>query len=170
MAQKKSQSRSSSKKTPTRSSSGSGSAKLLKMLKDDHRKVIDLFEEAEENSSDGQAQELFGQIQKELQVHMEGEEKFLYPVLAENEVSRDLTLEAYEEHGVAKNLMKQFGRQTPGDERWMAKMKVLKEIVQHHVKEEEREMFKLARQVLDAEQSESIMQKIETAKEKAGLM
>ena len=171
MAQKKTQSRSSSKKkTSTRSSSGSGSAKLLKMLKDDHQKVMDLFEEAEENSSDGQAQELFGQIQKELQVHMEGEEKFLYPVLVENDESRELTLEAYEEHGVAKNLMKQFGRQTPGDERWMAKMKVLKEIIEHHVKEEEREMFKMARKVLDAEQSEAIMQRLETAKEKAGVL
>lgn len=168
MAQKKSQSRSSSKKTSSRSSSGS--AKLLKMLKDDHQKVMDLFEEAEENSSDGQAQELFSQIQKELQVHMEGEEKFLYPVLAENDESRELTLEAYEEHGVAKTLMKQFARQTPGDERWMAKMKVLKEIIEHHVKEEEREMFKMARKVLDAEQSEAIMQRLETAKEKAGLM
>lgn len=168
MAQKKSQSRSSSKKASGRSSSGS--AKLLKMLKDDHQSVMDLFEEAEENSSDGQAQELFGQIQKELQVHMEGEEKFLYPVLAENEESREITLEAFEEHGVAKTLMKQFGRQTPGDERWMAKLKVLKEIIEHHVKEEEREMFKMARKVLDAEQSEAIMQRLEAAKEKAGLM
>ena len=58
MAQKKTQSRSSSKKkTSTRSSSGA--AKLLKMLKDDHQKVMDLFEEAEENGSDGQAQEIF---------------------------------------------------------------------------------------------------------------
>jgi len=170
MAQKKTQSRSSSKKPPARKSS-SESSKLFKMLKDDHEKVMDLFEEVEENASDvNHAQELFAQIQKELQVHMEGEEKFFYPALEQEEDAREQVLEAYEEHNVVKMILKQFGRQSPGDERWMAKVKVLKEIVEHHVQEEEKEMFKMARKALENDQSRTIVERLEQAKEKAGLL
>ena len=170
MAQKKTQSRSSSKKPPTRKSP-SESSKLIEMLKDDHEKVMDLFEEIEENGSEAeQAQMLFDQIQKELQVHMEGEEKFFYPALEQEEDAREQVLEAYEEHNVVKMLLKQFGKQRPGDERWMAKVKVLKEIIEHHVEEEEKEMFKMARKALEADQARAIVERLEQAKESAGLV
>lgn len=170
MAQKKTQSRASSKKPPTRKSA-SESSKLIQMLKDDHEKVMDLFEEIEENGSEAdQAQTLFDQIQKELQVHMEGEEKFFYPALEHEEDAREQVLEAYEEHNVVKMLLKQFGKQRPGDERWMAKVKVLKEIIEHHVEEEEKEMFKMARKALEADQARAIVERLEQAKESAGLV
>ena len=169
MAQKKMQARPAARK-PAARKTGSQASKLFKLLKDDHARVLDLFEQVEENGSDAaQAQELFDRIQKELQVHMTGEEKFFYPALEQDEEARDQVLEAYEEHNVVKTVLKQFGRQSAGGERWMAKVKVLKELVMHHVKEEEREMFKTARGALDVEQSEDILQRIEQAKQKAGV-
>ena len=147
--------------------SETGSAKLFKFLKDDHAKVMELFEEVEENGSDEEnAKELFAQIQKELQVHMEGEEKYFYPILEQHEEAKEEVLEAFEEHDVVKTMLKGFAKQSPGNDRWMAKIKVLKEIVEHHVKEEEREMFKLARKALDKEQAEDIVDSLEAAKEK----
>ena len=169
MAQKKVQARATARK-PASGKTGSQASKLFKLLKDDHARVLDLFEQVEENGSDAaQARELFDRIQKELQIHMSGEEKYFYPALEQDEEARDQVLEGYEEHNVVKTLLKQFGRQSAGDERWMAKVKVLKEIVAHHVKEEEREMFKTARNTLDPGQSEDILRRLEQAKEKAGV-
>ena len=144
----------------------SGTSKLFKLLKDDHAKVMELFEEVEENGSSGEsAKEIFSQIQKELQIHMEGEEKYFYPILEKHEEAKQEVLEGFEEHDVVKTMLKSFEKVSPGNDRWMAKMKVLKEIVEHHVKEEEKEMFKLARKALDKEQAQDIAESIEAAKE-----
>ena len=96
---------------------------------------------------------------------MEGEEKYFYPILEKHEEAKQEVLEGFEEHDVVKTMLKSFEKVSPGNDRWMAKMKVLKEIVEHHVKEEEKEMFKLARKALDKEQAQDIAESIEAAKE-----
>ena len=89
----------------------------------------------------------------EVDVHAHIEETIFYPVLKKAEESRDITLEAYEEHKVVKDLLAKLAAGKPGDQ-WNAKLTVLKENVDHHVDEEEGELFDKAKNVLTDEQAE----------------
>ena len=110
-------------------------------------------------------EELFAQLKQELDVHSKIEEQILYPVLKEAEETHDITLEAYEEHNVVKTLLAELDELPKDDETWEAKLTVLKENVEHHVEEEEGEMFKKARKVLSAEQIEALGARLEAAKQ-----
>jgi hypothetical protein len=139
---------------------------LFALLKKDHEKVKGLFEQLQE---DGEMEmdsreELFSQIQEEIEIHMEGEEKFFYPALDQADETHEKVLESYEEHHVAKTVLEEFEELDQEDERWMAKVKVLKEIVEHHVEEEEKELFKLAKKTLDKEEIQEISMQIQERK------
>ncbi len=140
---------------------------LFEMLKKDHDNVKELFEQIQQ---DGEMEmedreDLFSQIEQELEIHMEGEEKFFYPVLKESDEAQEKTLEAYEEHHVAKTVLEEASDMDKDDERWEAKIKVLNELVEHHIKEEEGEVFKIAKKVLDKEQIQEIARQIQENKE-----
>jgi hypothetical protein len=166
MATEKKQSRSSKGNSKSRSSPRQKDNDLFMLLKQDHERVKDLFEQIfEDGEMEGEAQqELFAQIQQELEVHMEGEEKFFYPALEESDDAREKVLEAYEEHHVAKNVLGEFESMDQDDERWRAKLKVLQELVEHHVQEEEKEIFKLTKKALDKEQIQEISEQIQEQK------
>ncbi len=172
MAQRKSTSRktpsSRGRQTKSRSRSQSKPKEMtfFDLLKEDHQKVLALFEQLEE---DGEMEmdsreDIFSQIEEELEMHLEGEEKFFYPVLEESEDTHEKVLEAYEEHHVAKTVLGEFGELSQDDERWMAKVKVLKEIVNHHVEEEEGKVFKAARKALDKEKIQEITHQFQEQK------
>ncbi|HBG06989.1 MAG: cation-binding protein [Geobacteraceae bacterium GWC2_58_44] len=131
---------------------------IFEVLKQDHEKVRYLFDRIEKSGRKDVAalQKLFSQVEEELEVHMEGEERFLYTALERHEEPREKVLEAYEEHQVAKTLIGTFKSLAVDDERWGAKISVLHEIVEHHIQEEEREMFRMARKVLNKEQIQEI--------------
>ena len=123
----------------------------FKLLKADHRKVEELFEQLE--SGRGQAKlRVFQQIKTELELHTHIEEKLFYPALEKPRETHDLTLEAYEEHDVVKKLLRELSRARTANDEWQAKAKVLQENVEHHVEEEENELFKKARAVLSEEE------------------
>jgi hemerythrin superfamily protein len=125
------------------------------LLKADHRKVEELFSELE--SARGQAKlPVFEQIKMELDLHAELEEKLFYPALEEPEQTHDLALEAYEEHAVVKNLLRQLSRGKTADDEWQAQVKVLQENVEHHVEEEENELFKKAKAALSKEEIDEL--------------
>jgi len=84
-------------------------------------------------------------------VHELIEEQLLYPALASHREARAIVLEGTQEHHVADLLLKELHRMRKNDERWGAKLKVLQESIEHHIQEEERRMFPIARGVLDAE-------------------
>lgn len=117
------------------------------ILADDHRKVEKLFEQYEKASGDGRKREIAGRICTELKVHAMIEEEIFYPAL-EGKIEEDLLKEAYVEHDGAKVLINQIETGGPDDEFYDAKVKVLQEEIEHHVKEEEKErgnMFQQAR-------------------------
>jgi hypothetical protein len=97
-------------------------------------------------------------------VHELVEEKVLYPALKPHREAREIVLEGYQEHHVADVLVGELERLAPDDERWGAKFKVLKENIEHHIEEEEGDMFKTARSVLGREQLEAIGLRIEAMK------
>lgn len=136
----------------------SQSGDLFSLLKQDHRKMMNLFSQLiddEEMSS-----ELFSQIQDGLDKHLKGEEEFLYPALEKESEARDLTLEAEEEHHVSKLVMGEISRMSMSDDHWLPKVKVLRELIDHHIHEEEEELFELAQEVLSEDQLLNIRSKI----------
>src|SRR5215216_6658749 len=123
----------------------------FELLKTDHRKVEQLFTELESASGKGKLQ-VFEQIKTELELHTHIEEKIFYPALEEPEETHDLTLEAYEEHAVVKKLLSELSRARTANEEWEAQAKVLRENVEHHVEEEENELFPKAGSALGEEE------------------
>jgi hypothetical protein len=117
------------------------------ILAADHRKVEKLFSDYESASGDSRKRDIANQICTELKVHAMIEEEIFYPAL-EGKIEDDLLKEAYVEHDGAKVLINQIEAGGPDEEFYDAKVTVLKEEIEHHVKEEEKErdnMFQQAR-------------------------
>jgi len=138
------------------------------LLKTDHKTVagiMDKIEATTERALKGR-EELFTQLKTELDIHAEIEEKILYPVLEKADETHDISLEAYEEHRLVKQLLTELEAEPKDAEEWTAKFTVLKENVEHHVEEEEGEMFKKARKVLSQEEIDELGARLEEAKGK----
>jgi hypothetical protein len=140
----------------------------FELLKQDHEKVSGIFEKLEPTTERAikTRQDLFEKLRNELEIHAEIEETIFYPVLKEAAETREITMEAYEEHNVVKTLLEEMSALSVDSEEWTAKLTVLKENVEHHVEEEEGEMFKSARQVLSKEQIEEIGARMEAQKKR----
>jgi len=138
----------------------------FELLKKDHEKVSGIFEKLDSTTERGvkTREELFTQLKLELDVHTQIEEQIFYPAIKEAQETHDITLEAYEEHAVVKQLLAELEQLPKDDETWGAKLTVLKENVEHHVEEEEDEMFPAAKQVLSSEQIAALGQRMEVAK------
>jgi hemerythrin superfamily protein len=121
----------------------------ITLLSADHAKVKKLFKEFQDlKEEDGSAEDksaLVTQICSELKVHAEIEEEIFYPAVRKAIDDGDLMDEALVEHAGAKELIAQLEDMSPDDELYDAKVTVLGEQIQHHVKEEEGEMFPKAK-------------------------
>jgi len=136
----------------------------LELLKEDHRKVGDLFARFKATGDENKHQQLFEQIRIELEIHTHIEETVLYPAFEKYGQLKALVLEAYEEHKQIKTLISEVIALNEGSERFDAKLKVMGENVEHHVKEEEGEMFPKVKKFFDRNQLEQLGQELETAK------
>jgi len=138
----------------------------FELLKSDHEKVAGILNKIEGTTERAlkTREELFTQLKTELDIHAAIEEKIFYPVLEKAEASRDITLEAFEEHRLVKQLLAELESGSKDDETWTAKFTVLKENIEHHVEEEEGEMFKQARKVLSKAEIEELGTRMEKAK------
>src|SRR6266850_8159838 len=136
------------------------------LLKADHEKVAGILEKLEGTTERAlkTREELFTQLKTELEIHTEIEEKIFYPVLEKADETHDITLEAFEEHRLVKQLLGELEKMNKGDEQWTARFTVLKENVEHHVEEEEGDMFPRARKVLSNEQADILGTRMEEAK------
>ena len=141
----------------------------LTLLKDDHQKMRKLLDELESTTERGvkTREELFARIKGELTVHEIIEEEIFYPALKEHPKAKDIVLEGYEEHHVVDTVMAELEDLPVDDETWGAKAKVMKENVEHHMEEEEGEMFQNARQVFDTDELEELGSEMEQRKSQA---
>ena len=116
------------------------------LLKKQHREVEALFKKIQRTKSAGERRSLMEQLASNLKLHMQIEEKIFYPAVRglETKKAEEMVLEAYEEHAVVKLVLGELPKVDPDDERFEAKMTVLQELIEHHVEEEEDEMFDLA--------------------------
>lgn len=126
---------------------------LYEFLIKQHRDVQEWFRLRLEE----QIYSYFTKIQIEFSIHLKSEEKYLYPLLVEADKVK--LYEGYEEHKIAKTLLKELDSSNEYDEKWLAKANVLREIIEHHIREEEKDIFKIAKKTLDKKQEEKILSK-----------
>jgi hemerythrin superfamily protein len=138
----------------------------FQLLKEDHQKVSGLFQQIEPTTERAEKTrtELFAKLHEELDVHAQIEEKIFYPAIKQAAETREIVLEGFEEHHVVKMLLKELASLPVDTEQWSAKFKVLKENVEHHVEEEEGEMFQKARQVLSEDEINDLGEQMEQLK------
>lgn len=126
---------------PQQRKAGEGMQDALDLLREDHEKVQSLFEEYEETDDNRSKKRIADTILNELIIHTKLEEEIFYPAVREAIDDDDLMDEAEEEHHTAKLLIAELEEMEVGDEHYDAKITVLGESIQHHVKEEESDMF-----------------------------
>jgi hemerythrin superfamily protein len=142
----------------------------LSLLHADHEEVAALFRTALDDATPPTAKKVaIANVCFALTVHAKMEEKIFYPSLrkAGKQKEKDSVLEAAEEHGCVKDLIAKIKRVKGRDETLEAKVTVLKELVEHHVKEEESEMFDEARKVL-GNKLQALGEEMQRFKDRAG--
>ena len=135
----------------------------FQLLKEDHQKVSGIFQQLEPTTERAEKTrtELFAKLKEELDLHAHIEETIFYPSIKQAAETREIVLEGFEEHAVVKRLLRELESGEVTSEEWTAKLKVLQENVEHHVEEEEGEMFQKARQVLSEDEINSLGEQME---------
>ncbi len=136
----------------------------IKLLKNDHDKVEELFEKVKATEDTAEHRQLFKKIKEELETHTHIEETIFYPAVKENEELEEMVLEALEEHQQAKTLLEKLS-ETSDDGKFDAELKVLMEDVEHHIEEEEDEMFSEVEDVMDSDELETLGDEMEQEKQ-----
>ena len=139
----------------------------MTLLREDHRKVKKLLAKIESTTERGvkTRQDLFTKVKQELVVHEAIEEEIFYPALKQHPKTQEIAMEAYEEHHVVDTVMAEIEGVAYDDETWGAKFKVMKENLEHHIEEEEGEMFKQAKQVFDEDELNQLGESMKARKE-----
>ena len=160
--------RSATRRATGRASDAEG-PDVLDLLHEDHEKVKGLFSEAlGDGATAAKRSRLAVQIVQELKLHAELEEKLFYPELRakskRNTDERENVLEAYEEHAAMKDAIRRLQREKSSPEEKKAKIQVLCELVDHHVQDEEGELFGEARALLGEDELRRIGARVAAAK------
>ena len=138
----------------------------LELLKEDHRKVEHLFGKVKATEEE-EHKALFEKIKEELEIHTHIEETIFYPKMkeSENKELEDIIAEGYQEHYVAKDLLREISELVEDSEAFEPKLKVLMEGVTHHVQEEEGEMFPKIEEIFDEETLKELGAEMEEEKQ-----
>ncbi|MGI9146636.1 MAG: hemerythrin domain-containing protein [Chloroflexota bacterium] len=138
---------------------------VLTLLADEHGEVKAVFEKLEK-AEGAAATKLWNQLRNMLTGHEEREETFFYPPLKKEPAAKDMILEGYQEHHVLDLLIEEISNLKPSDETWAPKIKVLQENTEHHIEEEEGELFPKVRKVWNAARREQVGAQMQEAKGK----
>lgn len=150
----------------TKNKTNSRSLDAIALLKQDHEKVLELLGTLE-NATGARREKLLSQIDRELKVHTQIEEEIFYPAYREAARKKDdrkLYFEAVEEHHVVDLVLPEASDGDDPDE-LKAKAKVLRDLVEHHIDEEQKQMFPRARKVLDRDELKDLGQRLQARKE-----
>ena len=142
----------------------------IALLKEDHTKVRALLGRLEETSerAAGQREKLLATIERELKIHTKIEEDIFYPAFreaAEKKNDKELYFEAVEEHHVVDMVLPEIKATAVASDEFGAKAKVLKDLVEHHAEEEEKEMFPRARKLMNRDELLRLGHALASAKE-----
>jgi hypothetical protein len=136
----------------------------LRLLKEQHDEAKQLFKKLEK-AEGAKATELWTDLKSRLTMHEKLEETHLYPELKKDKATEEIVLEAYEEHHVMDVLIEEISALKPSDEQFHAKVTVLQENTEHHIEEEEGELFPKVRKAWDTARREEVGRKMEAMKE-----
>lgn len=138
----------------------------IEILERDHRRFEELLRKGEDTTEQARStrRELLDTLTRELNAHELMEEKVFYPALKSHPQARALVLEGYQEHHVADVIVAELEQVATNDEQWAAKFKVLKENLEHHIQEEEGEMFRAARGIFSKEELKALGQRMLTVR------
>ncbi|HSD48359.1 MAG TPA: hemerythrin domain-containing protein [Actinomycetota bacterium] len=141
----------------------------LQMLEQDHEKVKRILEDLDSTTERAvkTREEGLAALKRELTVHELIEEEIFYPALKEHAEAKETVLEAYEEHDVVDAILGELERTPVHEETWHAKFTVAKENLEHHIEEEEGEMFGQARELLEKEELTSLGEQMQLRREQA---
>lgn len=142
------------------------SADVVDILKSDHQKARKLMENMEKADAD-KRKAVLKELRTELLVHSDVEEELVYPAFAKEVGDRDAKVdvaESLEEHHVAKTLLDELKDLRADSIQFDAKMKFLKESVEHHMKEEEKDMFPTLRKAASADRLHALASKVDERK------
>jgi hemerythrin superfamily protein len=138
----------------------------LELLKQDHQAVKDLFDQIDDAEDGKQRKKLFDQIDTQLNIHAHIEETVFYPEMQKIDELKDMVEEALEEHQEVKTLLEEIEGLDPEGEQFSASVEELMENVEHHVAEEEDEMFPKVRERCDQATLDRLGDQLESAKGK----
>ena len=136
----------------------------LTLLKEDHQKVRKMLKRLQSNGTE----DLLNQVETELKIHTQIEEEIFYPAFRDALRSRKdehLYFEAIEEHHVVDLVLPEIEESSEGSEEFAAKAKVLRDLVEHHAEEEEKQMFPKARKVMNASQLRQLGEELQERKQ-----
>lgn len=140
---------------------------FFQMLKKDHKEVKGILAQLEETGNKSKKRdELFQKLKEELVPHMKAKEIAFYQPLLAKKAAREVTLEGVEEHHVSDLVFKELENMPKGQDQWAAKLGVFKELLDHHIKEEEGTIFKTAEKVLSQNKFQSILKQFVEEKQK----
>lgn len=143
---------------------------VYKLLKLDHDSMKAIFKDLQDEKALKKREMLFAELNMELTLHALAEEKYLYPILKDADLTHDLAAASAEDHKAMKALLKELEEGDKGGDAWMSKLQILREKVERHIQEEERGLFPLARRVIDGETAEQLSVEIESFKEEQTLI
>jgi hemerythrin-like domain-containing protein len=140
---------------------------FFKLIHKDHEEAMGMLDQIKKMpDSDYRGREkMFNQLQSELVPHIKAEEKVFYPLLRHHKSSKEDALEALEEHHIAEISMMELDKMSKQEEFWGAKLSVFKELISHHVEEEESKIFKDAKEVISEDKIKEVMQQFQDEKE-----
>src|SRR2546430_12561623 len=161
------------KKTRTSRSRSNSGVDAISLLKKDHEKVRGLLKRLESaaDRGDDRAEALLAQVDREVKIHSQVEEEIFYPAFKEAARTKEdnkLFFEATEEHHVVDLVMPEVHESEGGGADFAAKTKVLKDLIEHHAEEEEKEMFPKAKKLIGREELQALGRRIKARKQELG--
>jgi hemerythrin-like domain-containing protein len=141
---------------------------VLTLLKEDHAKVRKLLEQLDKAQAPGRRDELLEKISQEVEVHTRLEEEIFYPAFHEASRKKEdgkLFHEAIAEHGAVKLILPDLLQTERDSEEFAGKAKVLKDLIEHHAEEEEKELFPRAKALLSDEELQDLGARVEERKQ-----
>lgn len=142
---------------------------IFDVITADHEKVKKIFEQMEHTTPKAgkRREQLLQSLTENLQPHMYAEEQYFYQILLDETDDKETAFEAIEEHRAAKMVLADLHEAGLDDPRWAARCKVLKELIEHHIEEEESEVFEVARKVFDEERATAAAKRFKEMKKES---
>lgn len=137
---------------------------IYDVIKDDHRKVAQLFEDIRECKDPDDRFALFENLREELTLHAKAEEKVVYDRIKKDNALQDQVRDAREEHNDMEALMARLQDMEPNNKQFISTLGDLEKLVEHHVQEEENDLLPNARRVLGDDKNNEIARELQLEK------